>query len=771
MTRTPLRAAVAVSRRKLALRQGLLWSAVLLSGAMGFSGLPARAQSFTPPANISGGTTAFSPQVIADSTGNLDIAYLDTGSDVSSNSLWFVRGTLSGGVFHPLAAPVQAAASAGNSFSMALESDCVIDFAFANGFGVESSDIFFAQSADCGKMFQSTNVTKNPAGSSVGNPQLAIQKGVAEIVWTAETPLNLTSTIFHAERQSSGTFTAPAPLGSGSAGVSCVKVFAVPGTSNTAVGWCDIDKGSIWIVNPVASGEQPLNIGTGQSAQFAADPAGDIYAVWDDASNSAVWFSRSSGSTGGPTGGFSAAKQLFPVTSGAQTTVPQMAIDSKGNIDLLVSVEQRVGPPDRSTDTIQFSLSRSSDGGNNFAAPVSVAKVSCPLCGSGVPAQIAVDSAGDADVTWEALGGWGAAGFWFSHSNAQGSSFSAPVAIPASPTAGVGITTDATNHVFLSWTAQGAMISEGSAPSDFSVSVTPASLSAMPGGSVTAQVTLTATSGFNQAVSLGCNNLPAGAECSFSSASATPTASGTIVAMTVTIPPTLPPGGFPFVITATTPFEVQGVNIEESVGIATGQVSPTAVTIPVGGTASFTVTMTSTNGLSGQFQLACSAPAGVTCNFTPASFFLPPNGRMSATLTAQVTNVPATGMALKSPLELFPAGPAAGSRIGLAATQNILAELGLLLLTALSAALANSGKRRGYAIAQMMAVVAMIFALAAAMVSCGGAVSKQTIGTNTTAIGSPNTPAGATSVTFPMTVVAQSGGSVVNVGTVTVTVP
>ena len=741
----------------------------MLCGAMGFLGLPARAQTFTPPANIAGDATAFSPQVIVDSTGNLDIAYLDTGSAVSSNALWFVRGTMSAGVFHPLAPAVQAGVTAGNSFRMALESDCTIDLAFANAFGVESNNILLARSTDCGKTFQTTNVTNDPVGSAVGNPQLAVQNGVAEIVWTTQTPLNLTSTIYHAERQASGTFTAPAILASGKSGVSSVTVFGVSGTSNAALGWCDIDSGSVWIVNPVATGQQPVSLGMGQSALFAADPAGNIYAVWDDASNSSVWFSRSSG----PTGGFSAAKQIFPGTSGARTTAPQMAIDSKGNIDLLVSVEQQTGSPDRSTDTFQFSLSRSSDGGTSFSTPVSIITVWCPLCGSGATAYMAVDSAGDAEVAWEALGGWSPAGFWFSRSNAQGASFSAPAAISSSPTGGVGIATDAANHVFVFWTAQGAMLSEGNAPSDFSVSATPASLSAMPGGSATTQVTLVAAGGFDEVANLGCSNLPTGAVCSFNPASATPTASGTIVTITVTIPPTLPPGGFPFTITATTPFEVQAVNIQETVGTVTGQVSPAAVTIPVGGTASFTVTMVGTNGISGQFQLACNAPTAVTCKFTPSSFFLPVNGSMSSTLTAQVTNVPATGMTLRSPRDNFPMDPARGSPIESPAIRNILAPWGLalLLLTALGAAFAQRVKRGGYAIARAMAAITMTFALAAAMISCGGAVSKQSVGSNTTAAGSPNTPAGATSVTFPMTVVAQSGGSVVTVGTITVTVP
>ena len=767
MKRIPLGWAPAVSGKKFVLGQEL-WAAMLLCGAICFFALPARAQTFTAPANISGDATGFSPQAIADSTGTLDIAYLDTGSNPSSNSLWLVRGAFRGGVFHALSAPVQVAARAGSSFSMALESDCTIDLAFSNGFGVESSDIFFAQSSDCGKTFQTTNVTSNPAGSIVGNPQLAIQKGVAEIVWPAQTdPLNLTSTILHAERQSSATFTAPASLGTSSAGTPCLKAFAVPGTGNTAVGWCDSNKGNVWLVNSVAGGP-PVNIGMGQSADFAADSAGNIYAVWGDSSNSIVWFSRSSGQTGA----FTAPKQLFPVTSGVQTTVPQMAIDSKGNIDLLLSVEQRVGPVDRSKDAIQFSLSRSSDGGDSFSTPVSIVTESCPLCGSGVPAQMAVDSAGDADVIWEAFGGWSPAGFSFSRSNPQGTSFSAPIIIPGSQTGNVAITTDASNHVLLAWSAQGAMIGEGSAPSGFTVNTAPESLVVMPGGSATAQVTLTATEGFAQAVNLSCGNLPSGAQCSFDPPSATPTASGTVVALTLAIPPALPPGGFPFTIAATSPFAVQSVNIEATVGIVTGQVSPTIATIPVGGTATFTVTMTGANGVSGQFQLGCSAPAAVTCTFTPGSFFLQINGRISSTLTAQVTNVPATGMTPKSPPDIFPAGPPAGTRIGFPAAQNTLAlwGLALLLLSATGAALARSGERRR-AMARTMAAMAMTFTLAAAMISCGGAVSKQTIGSSTTGISSPNTPAGGTSVTFPMTVVAQSGGSVVDVGTVSVTVP
>ena len=215
------------------------------------------------------------------------------------------------------------------------------------------------------------------------------------------------------------------------------------------------------------------------------------------------------------------------------------------------------------------------------------------------------------------------------------------------------------------------------------------------------------------------------------------------------------------------------MNIQETVGTVAGQVLPAAVTIPVGGTASFAVTMVGTNGATGQFQLACSAPTAVACEFTPSSFFLPVNGSMSSMLTAQVTNVPAAGMMLRSPGDNFPMDPARDSLIESPAARNILAAWGvaLLLLAALSAAFARRVKRGDCAVARIMAAITMTFSLAAAMISCGGAVNKQTAGANTAAAGSPNTPAGAASVTFPMTVVAQSGGSVVTVGTITVTVP
>jgi hypothetical protein len=106
---------------------------------------------------------------------------------------------------------------------------------------------------------------------------------------------------------------------------------------------------------------------------------------------------------------------------------------------------------------------------------------------------------------------------------------------------------------------------------------------------------------------------------------------------------------------------------------------------------------------------------------------------------------------------------------------------------------------RGRMMTNIVARMGVTVALAAAMLSCGGGTTTTKVtGTNGTSVttgdsagvpgtggvggtggsagaggttsGGVNMP-GSTSVTFPLTVMAQSGASVVNVGTVSVTVP
>ena len=70
-------------------------------------------------------------------------------------------------------------------------------------------------------------------------------------------------------------------------------------------------------------------------------------------------------------------------------------------------------------------------------------------------------------------------------------------------------------------------------PPDFSLSATPASQTVTGGQSVTETVSVTPANGFNSAVSFACSGLPAGASCSFSPATVTP--SGAAASTTLTV--------------------------------------------------------------------------------------------------------------------------------------------------------------------------------------------------------------------------------------------
>ncbi len=83
---------------------------------------------------------------------------------------------------------------------------------------------------------------------------------------------------------------------------------------------------------------------------------------------------------------------------------------------------------------------------------------------------------------------------------------------------------------------------------DFSISVSPASGSTTPGGSVTATVSTAVTSGSAQTVSFSASGLPSGTTASFSPTSVTAGASST---MTLQTAPTTPGGTYPVTITGT----------------------------------------------------------------------------------------------------------------------------------------------------------------------------------------------------------------------------
>ncbi|HEY3839781.1 MAG TPA: hypothetical protein VGL72_24585, partial [Bryobacteraceae bacterium] len=248
--------------------------------------------TFTSPMNVSQDNTAYQPQMVVDSAGNAFIAYLDTGPSVTAATVWVVHGTSSGGSFHASSAPVEISPNAdpnltGINLSIAVESPCVIDVAYASpgntGYLFVPYDLFVAQSTDCGATFApAVNVTNQMEGYLYPSfPQLVISQGTVGLVWHAGAlPGSISQTIFYAQRTSATSFTSPSALATSSSGAGSFTAFLIPTNGNTAVGWCGDDNGSspgsVWFL-PSVSGAQPIQVGAAPFAQFAVDPTGNVY--------------------------------------------------------------------------------------------------------------------------------------------------------------------------------------------------------------------------------------------------------------------------------------------------------------------------------------------------------------------------------------------------------------------------------------------------------------------------------------------------------------
>jgi len=652
-----------------------------------------------------------------------------------------------------------------------------------------SKGIFFTRSTDRGKTFSAPAAISSGAGNA--SVQLNVDRNSAVYLLWQGTDLH-----FLLSRSNDGVSFSPpkdltAELNMGTS--SAAPAMALDANGNINLVWPQFGSTGAVMFNRSTDGgatfSSAVEVGKfvyGAGARIALGPQGDINILWSEQTNNvgdtcALHFNRSADS--GVT--FSPTLTLNSADAGCDA---RLVVDSGDNISVLAFDGSGT-------------YYRSMDGGRSFSKSQNIRS-------SGGPDQsVAVDSRGNVNIVWRGdVPTPGAGDIFFSRSSNGGASFSAAQNVShSSGASSPRMAVDSAGNVNVVWTAgveRKVVFSRASvstAGSGFTISAVPASLMALPGGTATAQVTLMATGGSNQAVNLSCGGLPPGAECSFNPASLTPSKTGSTVGVAVTIPPTLSTGGFPFTLNVASPTISQFHDMQISVGLLTGSVTPTAMTIPVGTSASFAVTVASTGGFGGQLGLACSAPVGVTCAFSPNSAFLPVNGRTSFTLRMQVLNTPATGSVAKNPRDAFP------SR--LTPTQSVppISGLLLLLLSALTLAWAR-GREGGRpvpapTVASIFVGVGLTFALAMVLVSCGGSRTRDTIGSGGITLGTGGTSGisgtggsggmggtggsagaggttsggvttpGGTSVTFPVGVVAQAGSSTVNVGTVTVTVP
>ena len=176
---------------------------------------------------------------------------------------------------------------------------------------------------------------------------------------------------------------------------------------------------------------------------------------------------------------------------------------------------------------------------------------------------------------------------------------------------------------------------------DFSLSVSPASLTVVEGTTANLNLAIQGTSGWTDLVATTCvvsPQVPNGPRCSGGGALLfAGTYSVTVSTLNVS------PADFTIQFSGSADAVTHlAAPVTLHIQNAIGAVSPTSAQISVGSSANFNVSLTSQNGLADQFTFTCPGlPAGISCSFNPPSGSLPANGTLSTTLTINVTSRPA----------------------------------------------------------------------------------------------------------------------------------
>src|SRR6266850_2188713 len=225
-------------------------------------------------------------------------------------------------------------------------------------------------------------------------PQLAVDpSGNIYVVWEDDTDTN-SNIVFSRLTHGEATFSAPKGV-SNSAGYSSNPLIAVDAGGAIIVVWQDTSDfltSNVFFSRSSDGGNTfsaPINLSqTIVSAfysvpQIAVDTAGNISVVWE---SDAIWFSGLS--NGGAT--FSAPKMLSTSTDGSLD--PQIAVDKNGNINVVWE--------DDITGHSDISFSRSADNGANFLPPKNLSNPDHPFTVSSHSPRIAVDLGGNINVVW-----------------------------------------------------------------------------------------------------------------------------------------------------------------------------------------------------------------------------------------------------------------------------------------------------------------------------------------------------------------------------------
>ncbi|MGA1999909.1 MAG: Ig-like domain-containing protein [Terriglobales bacterium] len=156
----------------------------------------------------------------------------------------------------------------------------------------------------------------------------------------------------------------------------------------------------------------------------------------------------------------------------------------------------------------------------------------------------------------------------------------------------------------------------GTPQGDFTLAGSPASQTVTPGGPTSYGVTITPNNGFTGQVTLSVTGLPTGASGSFAPNPATSTST-----LSVTTGSNTPPGTYTLTITGISGSLTHTAAVTLVVSASpdfTMSASPSSQTVIQGGPTSYGITVTPTNGFTGQVTLSVSGlPTGTNGSFSP----------------------------------------------------------------------------------------------------------------------------------------------------------
>jgi len=184
----------------------------------------------------------------------------------------------------------------------------------------------------------------------------------------------------------------------------------------------------------------------------------------------------------------------------------------------------------------------------------------------------------------------------------------------------------------------------------FTLSVTPNSQTVVAGNSVSYTLTLTSQNGFNSLVSLSVTTWPSGISGSFTPSQLTVSSTHTAT-LTVNTQTTATPGTYTITVNANGGSVSQSANVQLVVNpsaisdFALTPVGDTQKTITAGNSASFQIQATSIGTFSDTitFSYSCT-PSGLTGSFSPSSVTLTAGGTATTTLTFTTTSSTPEGM-------------------------------------------------------------------------------------------------------------------------------